>query len=209
MSRVIPVIYNVRTNLTMYSLRLLYHSLVYSILTYCNTVWGNCGATLIGSLYNTQKKLVRAISFSGRYDHTAPMFRKFNPLTISQISSYMSALFVHKSLQNESNLFFNIYNGEHHNTRRRNSNSLALPNILATHSRQSIRWMGCKVWNSLPIDLRTLQNYIYIYIYIYIILLSSSISSCCWLTTVSNKYIWIFMIFIFYIFLYVCKLEYK
>ena len=52
-SRVIPVIYNVRNNLTMYSLRLLYHSLLYSILTYCNTVWGNCGATLIGSLYNT------------------------------------------------------------------------------------------------------------------------------------------------------------
>ena len=102
-SRVISVIYNVRNDLTMYSLRLLYQSLVYSILTYCNTVWGNCVATLIGSLNNIQKKLVRAISFSGRYDHTAPLFRKFNLLTKSQISSNMSALFVYKSLQNESN----------------------------------------------------------------------------------------------------------
>ena len=182
----------------MNSLRLLYHSLVYSILTYCNTVWGNCGATQIGSLYNTQKKLVRAISFSGRYDHTAPLFRKFNLLTMSQFSSYMSALFVHKSLQNESNRFFDIYNCEHNNTRRNNSNSLALPNILTTHPRQSIRWMGCKVSNSLPIELCKT-----------IILLSSSISSCCWLTTVINRYICIFMIFIFYISLYVCKLEYK
>ena len=79
----------------MYSLRLLYHSLVYSILTYCNTVLGNCGATQIGSLYNTQKKLVGALSFRGRYDHTAQLFRKFNLLTIYHISSYMSALFVH------------------------------------------------------------------------------------------------------------------
>ena len=40
----------------MYSLHLLYYSLVYSILTYCNTVWGNyCGATLIGPLNNTKK----------------------------------------------------------------------------------------------------------------------------------------------------------
>ena len=99
------------------------------LLNYCNTVRGNCGATLIGSLNNTQKKLVRAISSSGRYDHTAPLFRKFNLLTISQISSYTSALFVDKSLQNESNRFFNILYCEHHNTRRNNSNSLALPNI--------------------------------------------------------------------------------
>ena len=146
-SRVISVIYNVRNNLTLYSLRLLYHSLNCilnsHLLQYCvGKLWGN---TIVGSLYNTQNKLVRAISFSGRCGHTAPLFRKFNLLTISQISSYMSALFVHKSLQNESNRFFNIYNCEHHSTRRNNSNSLALPNILTTHSRQSIRWMGCKV----------------------------------------------------------------
>ena len=71
----------------------------------------------------------------------------------------MNALLVYKSLRNGCNQFFNIYNSEDHNTRRNNSNSLPVPNILTTHSRQSIRWMGCKVWNSLPIELRTLQNY--------------------------------------------------
>ena len=70
----------------------------------------------------------------------------------------MSALFVDKSLQNESNRFFNILYCEYQNTRRNNSNSLALPNILTIHSRQSIRWMGCKVWKSTYIELRTLQN---------------------------------------------------
>ena len=57
----------------------------------------------------------------------------------------MRPLLVYKSLQNKSDQFFNIYNNsEHYKTRRNNSNSLAVQNILTTHCRQSIRWMGWK-----------------------------------------------------------------
>ena len=105
-----------------------------------------------------QIKVVRILSFKNRYEHTVPLFRDFNFLSVEQINKYMSVIFVHRCLNSGNNLF-RRYSPIHYNTRLGNASVLTLPNIDSTHSRQSVRWVGCWCWNSLPQHIREIQNY--------------------------------------------------
>ena len=52
----IPIFYNIRKNLTLPVLRIIYFSFVYPALTYGIIIWGSCGSTLLTSLYVIQKR---------------------------------------------------------------------------------------------------------------------------------------------------------
>ena len=64
LSRYIPVMFKVRQCLTRESLKLLYNSLIYPHLIYCNTVWGSARNSHIASLINIQKKIIRILLFA-------------------------------------------------------------------------------------------------------------------------------------------------
>ena len=158
LSRYIPVIFKVRQCLTRESLKLLYNSLIYPHLIYCNTVWGSARNSHISSLINIQKKIIIILLFKGKYEHTAPLFNDLYLLTVRQINEYMSCLCVHKSLRLGNNLF-SRYVPINYNTRLGGGNNVNVPNILSAHSRQSLRWVGSSNWNSLPQHLREIQEY--------------------------------------------------
>ena len=63
-SKFISIFYRVRKVLTGEALVMLYNSLVYPHLTYCNSVWCSGPKTTIAKLFIAQKKIVRAIIFS-------------------------------------------------------------------------------------------------------------------------------------------------
>ena len=64
----------IRDNLTGQSLKLIYYSLIFPLLFYCNTVWGGTGKSSLNSLFIVQKKAIRLIDHIRKYDHTAPSF---------------------------------------------------------------------------------------------------------------------------------------
>ena len=128
------------------------------ILIYCNPVWGAANDTVLNPLIVFQKKIIRVISFKRRYEHTRPLFVELKILTIKQINKYMSGLCVHKSLRSNNN-FFTRYESAVYNTRLSNRNTVVIPNIVSKHSRQSVRWVGCSVWNSIPQILRDTDSY--------------------------------------------------
>ena len=53
---------------------------------------------------------------------------------------------------------FTRYDPGYYNTRLANSLSLVIYNMRLTHSRQSIKFSGCKLWNSLPQYLQEFDN---------------------------------------------------
>ena len=152
-SKYIPILYNVRSNLSFESLKLLYNSLIYPSLLYANVVWGSACRNKLKSLKLVQKKIVRVMSFKGKYEHTGPLFYMNNMLTIDKINEYMSLIYVFKKLQINNPVFQRCIPMQY-NTRLGNSLSLVVPNITSNHSRQSVRWVGSQCWNSLPQKIR-------------------------------------------------------
>ena len=59
---------------------------------YCNVVWGPCCQSYLNNLNTIQKKIIRIMSFKGKFEHTAPLFNDFNVLTIGNINKYMCLL---------------------------------------------------------------------------------------------------------------------
>ena len=116
---------------------------------YANVVWGSACRNKLKSLRltSTEKKIVRVLSFKGKYDHTRPLFDRNNMLTIDKINEYiMSLIYVFKKLLINSPIFQRYILG--------NSLSLVVPNITSNQSRQSVRWVSSQCWNSLPKKIR-------------------------------------------------------
>ena len=131
-SRFIPIIYAIRHNLNASSLKLLYHGIIYPSLTYCCSV---C-RTHIKSLEVALKKIIRAIMFKSRYEHTTPLFNRLKLLNFNNIVKYMSLLFVFKSIQSEGPLFTRYPENNNYNTRATTMSLLQMPNIFSINSRR-------------------------------------------------------------------------
>ena len=99
------------------------------------------------------------MSFKGKFEHTAPLFNDFNVLTIGNINKYMCLLYVHRCLHEEGNDVFSPYEVINYRTRLADSNSLTIPDVRSTHSRQSVSWLGSRLWNSLPSRIREIISY--------------------------------------------------
>ena len=55
-SKFMPMLYNVRNNVSREGLKLIYNSLIYPLLMYCNVVWGSCCQSYLNNLNTIQKK---------------------------------------------------------------------------------------------------------------------------------------------------------
>ena len=80
--------------------KLLYYALVYPYLIYCNLIWGNTYKTRIQRLVSIQKKIMRLITFKFYLEHTEPIFRDLEILSIEQINCYLTNIskLLHKLL---------------------------------------------------------------------------------------------------------------
>ena len=157
-SKFVPIMYKIRNSLNLCDLKLIYNSLVYPNVIYCNIIWGGICKTRLNLLFVLQKKIIRAMTFSDRCASSAPLLKSLNLLPLQDINSYMCGLHVYKSLQTGNNLF-TIYVQNNYNTRLANTRSVVMPNIIFSHSRQSVTWIGAQLWNRLPRELRDVQTY--------------------------------------------------
>jgi len=64
------------------TLKIVYHSLVYSHLQYCITSWGLASRRILDPLVKLQKRIVRFITKSLFLAHTQPLFHDLNLLKI-------------------------------------------------------------------------------------------------------------------------------
>ena len=62
-------------------------SLIYSYLNYCNLIWGSAEDGIIQPLFILQKKAIRIVNKSHYLDHTSPIFKSLETLTISKYLS--------------------------------------------------------------------------------------------------------------------------
>ena len=118
MAKFISIFYKRRNSVNRGFLILLYNSLIYPHLTYCNTVvhWSK---NIIGFNLQNTEKIVRIITFSNGREHCAPLLKSCNKLKIIDINRNMTSILVYRSLfspEHPGSDLFGVYNGAY-NTR--------------------------------------------------------------------------------------------
>ena len=109
---------------------------------------------------NYRKKLIRAISFQSRMSPSLPIFDDFKLLKLSEIFELRPLTFVFDSVKKASPSFFHdffLFSSSVHQyaTRQASQGDLYMfqKNSLQ-YGLNSIRYLGAKLWNTLPVELR-------------------------------------------------------
>lgn len=140
---------------------MLYYSLIYPYINYCNVIWASTHPTKLNRIYCLQKRCVRIILHANYLAHTQPLFQELSILSIYQVNFLHTAQFVFKATHNQFpstlNSFYRRREDNHcHNTR--NKARLVLPFKRTSLSKFSLHFRGAKVFNQLPLHFFDLSS---------------------------------------------------
>ena len=140
---------------------LLYYSLIYPYLTYCNLTCSLTYVTYLNRIFLIQKRIVRAITNAPYRAHSAPHFAQLKLLDIYKLNSFHTAKFMFSyihSLLPPPFLHLFTRNNKFHNYNIRTASNYR-PHICRTNIKQfTILYQGPKVWNSLPTDITSSES---------------------------------------------------
>ena len=88
--------FRARNYVTKKCLKTLYYSYIYPYLIYCIEIWGISPQTHLTPLLLLQKKIVRIMTYSTFYTHTAPIFKELQILTIDKLVVHRIAIVMYK-----------------------------------------------------------------------------------------------------------------
>ena len=152
--------FKIRNLLPLDVLICLYNALFLSFLQYGLIVWGQTYASYIDPIFKLQKKAVRAISFQPRMSPSLPIFSDLKLLKLSELFEVRLLVFVFDSVNKTSpscfHDFFLFSSSVHqYSTRQASQGDLYMfrKNSLQ-YGLKSIRYLGAKLWNMLPVELR-------------------------------------------------------
>ena len=160
-SKSIAILRLVRSVFPKNILKMIYMSLVYSYLNYCNLIWGAAEYGTIEPLFKLQKKAIRIITNSYYLEHTLPLFKNHKLLNVYQVYVLNCILFIYKCMK--CNLFLEfkrkikVNSDIHdHHTRRKElrANIKARLNIC----KNSCLHFGINKWNLLSSRLKSLNS---------------------------------------------------
>ena len=153
------VLYLIRNKLTRSVSRMIYLSLAYPYLNYCNTLWSSCSPSLLQSLFVSQKKLIRLILKKNRFENSSPLFKQLNLLKLNEINSVCTALFVFKAVNNliKSPITYTFRHLQRYNLRRMD-NTIEVPFVRSGQSQRFLHVRGANLWNLIPASIRSCQT---------------------------------------------------
>ena len=137
-----------------------YNALFLSFLQYGLVVWGGTYASYIEPIFKLQKKAARAISFQPRLSPSLPIFKDLKLLKLSEIFELRPLIFVFESVNKTSPTCFHnfsLFNSSVHqcSTRQASQGDLcSFRKNSVQYGLKSIRYLGAKLWNSSPVELR-------------------------------------------------------
>ena len=176
MSKSVGIIRKVHKYLNRSGLFTLYYSLVYPYLSYCNIAWACTFPTYLHKLHLIQKRFIRIATSSESTATSAPLFSKSKILSIYNINTMETCIFVFKvqyqghTLPSHFQQYFQNNSNIHSRTTRQ-SKLLHIPLCCTTRAQFSIKYKGVTSWNkyihltnsspSLPIYKRKLKDHLH------------------------------------------------
>jgi hypothetical protein len=95
-SKGLGILGRVRNILPSNALLMLYHTLVYSYLNYCNIVWGSASASALNKLISLQNRAIRLITHSAFRSSCDPLYARLNLLKLSDITNLLTIQFMYR-----------------------------------------------------------------------------------------------------------------
>ena len=156
-SKGLGVIGRARNILPQNILLMLYRTMIYPYLIYCNIVWGSAKDSVIKKLLLLQKRAIRIITKSSFWSSTKPLFHRLNLLMLPDLIKFQACQFMfcikNKLLPNSClNLFKSSNQLRSHNTRH-------VSYFASVQFRTGIREncivvRGPKLWDRIPLSIQ-------------------------------------------------------
>ena len=162
-SKCIGVLYRIKDKLNAKDLYILYCSLILPYLNYCIVLWGNNSLCRLNRITVLQKRALRIVGGLKYLGHTTPIFVDYNCLKFVDLVAFHTGVFMfnvfHRNVPENLLRLFEL-NSDVHKYQTRNSVSFhqffAKTKIRNFH----LRFIGPKIWNSIPDDTRLLNSLI-------------------------------------------------
>ncbi len=164
-SKYTGILFRLKHTLSQSTLFTLYSTLVLPHIQYCNIIWADKNNCFLHSIHVKQKKIIRLCTNSHFLAHSAPLFKKLNTLTVYDVHKLQVAIFMFKYKNNLLPTIFNNYftiNKFVHSHYTRSGNLYRPFNFTTDLARNTIRYQGPCLWNSIDSDTR-LSNSVYIF----------------------------------------------
>ena len=157
-SKSIGILRYLRYSYPTHILRLLYMSLIFSYLNYCNVVWGSAYDSHLKPLIILQKKAVRVITNSAYDASSAPIFDSLKVLQLQKIHKLNCCIFMFKCLNtNNYPIHRNktLQNTATHNYATRNRELFYVPRERLEICRKSFLNKGISLWNDISTEVKS------------------------------------------------------
>jgi hypothetical protein len=149
LSTICYLIRNIKPYLSTYTLKMFYHSLFHSIMSYGIIFWGNSLHSSI--IFKMQKRAVRAMMGCGYRESCRKLFVELKILPLPSQYIFSLLLFV----VNNGNYF--TPNSLLYDSNTRHRNDLHLPQATLTMYQKGVYYLGIKIFNSLPRGLKDIS----------------------------------------------------
>ena len=143
------------------SLQPIYFSLVQSVIDYGITIWGHTTENNLQKIQRFQNRAVRICT--GCYDYTISsrnLIKQLSWFTVKQRCDYLTGILMYKCVNHIApdylcDLF--CLNADI-NTRSTQVNNIHVPATSTAYFSQSLSVYGSVLWNSIPTDIRNVNN---------------------------------------------------
>ena len=157
-SRSIGVLYKLSKFLPSEILHMLYMTMIHPYLAYALENYHSTHKYITNGLFLLQKRACRIINKLSYLDHTSSAFAGSSILKLVDLYKYRIGIYMHRILF--SSLDSNFKNAlrplaESHSYNTRNINSFELPLYRKSMTQFSVHYVAVKLWNDLPIELRS------------------------------------------------------
>ena len=155
------MLYTLQHLVPKHSLKCLYSSFIQSHVLYGIVNWGCANRTTLENLKCNLRKAVRVIDFANYTAHSEPIFQRLKILNFDNLYMLETAKMMFQVKYNEFSLeneFIKTKNVHKYNTRQSSSEGFFLPSISTNLKKNFLTFDGIKVWNSLPIELKQMNN---------------------------------------------------
>ena len=158
-SRSVGVLSKLRYYTNIQTLLKVYHSLVGSHLNYALIVWGAAGVTALQRLRVLQNRAVRFISRAPRFRILGNDYLNLRILKLDDMYQLAVAKFMHKYHHNKLpdyflNFFHEAQTLHQYNLRQNTTTNLRPIDCKKASMERSLRFIGPKLWDKAPVELR-------------------------------------------------------
>ena len=161
LSKSVGLLYKLNKFLPTNILKIIYSSLIHPYLIYGVEAWHGTFKNLTNKIFVLQKKAIRAVNSLDFNEHTNEYFISNEIMKLEdqykyQISNYTFQLLNSNIDEEITSIIMNNQEAHSHDTRH--GKMLKIPRVIRTMSKNNIIYIGPKVWNSLPNNVKDVNS---------------------------------------------------